>query len=584
VTSSPATAAEARASTSDAVGLLDRVRPHWPLGAILGVFVLSAFIVPTLANVTVSDDWVYMRSVRILVEDGRLDIHPLVSSNLVFQVFWGALFGEVFGVTPGAMRLSIVVLWLLSGVACYGLAWELTRKHALSGLATALYLFNPLGYVLAFTFMTDAPFTALLVISTYCTVRGVRDGFDWRWLLAGSVIAAAALLVRQPGVFIPVGVLLALAATRRLPVEWHRRLLIAVEVVGPPLVAFLAYSWWATNVNGNSATASIMQDQLFLGGWYALTRQTLQLAVIQPVYLGLFALPLTLGAAAGARRLVRGISPVGWMGIVAWETLIVAGVVGMWAIGMRMPYIPHFLSPSGLGPNDLIYARWPLAGEWLFSMITVVSAASAIAAGFLIIRAFDFHRRLDPGLAVVLVTLLVQGGAVVIVSTHFRFWHYGGVLSPSLDRYLLPLVPLGIVLVAWAVRDFEVHLPLAWYAAAVLAVFAVVGTRDNLVFHEATWDLARETVASGVPLTKLDAGGSWTGYQVGEQSYAENRIGPAYPGRWWLGLYGTVIDPEYVITTIEMTGYTTVRAYRYSLWLDNRPAVLYLQHRDGPPS
>jgi hypothetical protein len=87
-----------------------------------------------------------------------------------------------------------------------------------------------------------------------------------------------------------------------------------------------------------------------------------------------------------------------------------------------------------------------------------------------------------------------------------------------------------------------------------------------------------------VPLTKLDAGGSWTGYQLGEQSYAENGIGPAYPGRWWLGLYGTVIDPEYVITTIEMSGYTTVRAYRYSLWLDNRPAVLYLQHRDGPPS
>jgi hypothetical protein len=321
-----------------------------------------------------------------------------------------------------------------------------------------------------------------------------------------------------------------------------------------------------------------------LGGWSALTLQAERLGIIEAVYAGLFVLPLTLGAAIGARRLLPGLSPRAWVIVVAWETAIVAGVAALWAIGMRMPYIPHFMSPEGLGPNDLIYARWPLAGRWLFGAITVLCTASAIGAGFLVIRGFDLHRRLTPGMAAIVATLVLQAGAVVIVSTHFRFWMVAGLPSPSLDRYLLPLLPLVLLLVLWAVRNVELHLPLAWYVAGVLALLAVAGTRDNIAFHEAIWGLGHEAVDSGIPLTKLDAGGSWTGYYLGEQSYAEYGIGPAVPGRCWLGLYGSAIDPEYVVTTIQMDGYTTVRTYTYDLWLDSRPAVLYLQHRDEPPS
>src|SRR4051794_3170128 len=81
------------------------LRAHWGLFAILTGFVASALIVPTLANVTISDDWVYSRSVRILLQQHRLEVHPLVSPNLVFQVGWAALFGLVFGDSLGVMRL-----------------------------------------------------------------------------------------------------------------------------------------------------------------------------------------------------------------------------------------------------------------------------------------------------------------------------------------------------------------------------------------------------------------------------------------------------------------------------------------------
>ncbi len=402
----------------------------------------------------------------------------------------------------------MVVLWLISGVACYGLAWELSGKRALSALATAAYLFNPLGYVLAFTFMTDTPFTALLVISTYCTVRAVRDDVDGRWLVAGSVVAALAVLERQPGVFIPPAVLLALFALRRLPVS-RRGLVMGLQVGLLPLLAYIALYLWMQYANGASATESLMQGQLIEGGWGPLATHAERLSFIEAIYVGLFVLPVAAGAVVGVRGLVHGLSPRAWVCFVVWWTFVIAGFMALRAMDMRMPYIPHFLSDAGLGPNDLFGGgRRPLAGSGVRAAITLLCAASAVVAGFLLIRAFDRDRGRHAGVVMVLATLAVQGAGALIVSTHFRYWVIQGVPAPSLDRYLLPLLPLALVAVVWAVRNVQVHLPLAWYVTAVLAVFAVAGTRDNIAFHQANWDLAQDAIDSGIPLTRLDAGAS----------------------------------------------------------------------------
>jgi hypothetical protein len=105
---------------------------HWPLYTVLVAFTASLALVPVFADVTISDDWTYMRSVRILVEEARLDVHPLVAAHLVFQVLWAAPFGLVFGVTPGVMRLSMAVLWLLSGIPpTYSTRWATpSRSHS----------------------------------------------------------------------------------------------------------------------------------------------------------------------------------------------------------------------------------------------------------------------------------------------------------------------------------------------------------------------------------------------------------------------------------------------------------------------
>src|SRR5215204_3637557 len=140
---------------------------HWPLLLVLGAFLGTAAVIPVFADAPVGDDWVYTRSVETLLRSGEIEILDLSVVTQVFQILWGSFFSLIFGISFGAMRLSTFVLVLFSGAAMYGLCRELGLARGRAALGTAAYLFNPLTFVLAFTFMTDGQFTALTVIAAF---------------------------------------------------------------------------------------------------------------------------------------------------------------------------------------------------------------------------------------------------------------------------------------------------------------------------------------------------------------------------------------------------------------------------------
>ena len=135
------------------------LRSHLGIVLVLAAFAASAFIVPTMMPVATTDDWGYTRSVEILLDEGRLTVLPAVAATAVFQILWGALFGSVFGMSLGMMRVATVVIVALGAVGLYALIRDLGVTKGRAALGTAVYLFNPLTFSLAFTYMTDPYFT-----------------------------------------------------------------------------------------------------------------------------------------------------------------------------------------------------------------------------------------------------------------------------------------------------------------------------------------------------------------------------------------------------------------------------------------
>ena len=152
-----------------------------------------------------------------------------------------------------------------------------------------------------------------------------------------------------------------------------------------------------------------------------------------------------------------------------------------------------------------------------------------------------------------------------------------------------PYGPLGGVRPRelWALRDVRFSFTLGWWLTLFVSAFAVIGTRDNLAFHRATWELAAEANAAGIPNLKLDAGASWDGYYLGQEALETLGYNPRPGLLWWFSIYTPQIDPQYTIATKPTARYEhVVLEKRYDLWLDTRPARLLLLRRDdvsGPP-
>lgn len=549
----------------------------WPVIAVFATYIASLFIVPTLAPVGISDDWTYARSVEYLVWDGRFHILSVAAATQVFQLFWGALFAELFGMSFGALRLSTITLVLLSGVAFYGICRELKVSPQRSALGTAVYLFNPILFALSYSFMSDPHFLSLMVISAYGYVRGLRPGVDGkRATLLGSVVAGLACLQRPHGALIPLAVMTYLVLARRVRLD-RTSVFQTARVVAIPALTFLGY--YLLISRGLPSQQGYFLDEAKAAGvdetWLLVKRLT----VIELVYVGLFILPIVAAAIPAFNELTRLDRLKQWLLVLSWEAILIGGVVWFADENRWMPYIPHFFGRSGPGSTDLRGSRPELAGTDTWVVFTVI----CLVASFLFIVAVSrsMTRPAAPDRAAVgMVVALVAWQAVGAIppSLLFRNWII------SLDRYILPIMPFTIVLILWALNPVRIWSGVAWLVVAFVTLFSIAGTRDALVFQEKVWSLARQLNQQGVANTSLDAGYAWDAYHLWEYGVANGIPGKQFTGTWWTDVYAPATDSTFIIASSPQPGYVVLSQHPYSSWLQVDQHYLYVMQREPEPS
>jgi hypothetical protein len=235
---------------------------------------------------------------------------------------------------------------------------------------------------------------------------------------------------------------------------------------------------------------------------------------------------------------------------------------------------------DGLGPDDVLAARPRLLRVPEQVLLTAACLLAGLLAGLLM-----FRRRLtDVGLVLGAALL---GQALGTLPTAPNFMDWGAGWAPTLDRYLLPLLPLSLALLVWGARGLRLSLTRVGLPLALaMAVFAVAGVRDHLVFLEGVWSLAGEANRLGVDNTRLDAGAAWDGFYV--------HVGPPDPddpprtrdGPWWTILFAPHTDSSYVVAGALLPGYTVVLERGYWSWLHQRREPLFLLRSPdvaGPP-
>jgi 4-amino-4-deoxy-L-arabinose transferase-like glycosyltransferase len=500
-------------------------------------------------------------------------LEPAVAT-IVFQVFWGSLFVKLLGDVFGALRLSTFVLVLLSGWAFYAMLLNIGIRRSAAALGAALYFFNPLTYVLTFTFMTDAHYMAMLVIATFLLVRSVaQNEINPRWLAAGSAAAGLAFLIRQQGLLVPLGVLTYLVLSRRLKVE-RRTVGLILSAAGPSAAIALAYFLWLRIGEGAPEGQRLFTEAVIAAGFGETVQLVWRVGFMTLIYLGLVLIPIVLFGLVEAVRPTR-LKLWSVVGVFATVALLCVGLITFSIEGIDFPYAESWLNPTGLGPADLEASRaWVLHAPAL-RWFPWVGASASLLGVLAFLKAAQRSR--SPEIGMLLAVGATQAVGLLLPAFHFnRIW----------DRYLLPLFPFAIALLLWAlIRSRPLHI-LGWVSAVVFMVVAVAGTRDFLVFESEIWAMARRAVAAGVPLTKLDAGAAWDGYYLWELSHPERNWKPPdnYSHPWWIHFWDLRTDSTYIVSAQPQNDYDfdVIERVSYSQWLDTRRAELFLLRRRGP--
>src|SRR5215813_9459982 len=187
-----------------APSMLDR---RWLAPTLIALtWLATVMIVQPVGEFPTNDDFAYALTVKALVRDGRFQLTDWQSSTLVAQVLWAAPFCLIGGFSFTTLRISTLVLGLLGTFATYALLrhFRLGRRFSLfSSLVVAL---SPMYLAQANTFMTDVPFYAALVGSTYFVLSGLDLGRPGRYWL-GLFLGLVSVFIRQIGLGIFLGVL-----------------------------------------------------------------------------------------------------------------------------------------------------------------------------------------------------------------------------------------------------------------------------------------------------------------------------------------------------------------------------------------
>jgi hypothetical protein len=456
------------------------------LWVIFAFFLFLTVYVNPFRETATADDWAYARTCWTLMEEGRYEPHAWLAASMPFQAAWGALFCGLLGKSFAALRISTLILALGGALAFRGLAECLGLPRQTRWLLALALLSSPLFVRLGFSFMTNVPFLMTSLTALWLYSRGLRDR-SLTVVLLGSIAATAAVLTRQFGVALLIGMafwwLFDGMQFRKLPIVVAGVFLPACAGIWQVMAGIRSPNWGADYTK---------LAQTFYAGEHAIliANMLLRPAIILQ-YLALFCLPF---AAWACVDFVRG---QGWRGTLLWffslGGYMATSMLWQWHLdrSMLMPYLPWNFGFLACQPH------------WVRMALTLATAMGGIALGRIFcLRWFGpgGWRTLSDG------DRLVDLFSVCIIGMHLVFFQLG-------DEYILTLVPFTLLAVVRRIKDRLAVVYAPFVAAFILVwVASAEWTRSSLAAEEAQWQSAEALVRQGAAVEKVYGPWTWTAY------------------------------------------------------------------------
>ena len=499
-------------------------RPHVPMSGVLLAYAVAIVLVNPLRETPMEDDWAYALTVSRLLETGEYAPHPWVASNMPAHAAWGAAFAKMGGYSFGVLRISTLTLFAAGLICFYGLCLEHGIAHRSAAALAMTLLASPLAFRFAFNFMTDVPYMAWSVAAIFAYTRGWRTS-SISWAVLGSLAAAAALLTRQFGV----ALLLGLFATWLLSSDRGARMRWIVAASLLPLAAAAWQVYHAVASPSWSAGEVAPQQRDYLLDLATSIPNLFTRSIVILHYLALFALPIVGvaaygGAVAGWRKLAPALrDSAATLRVARYAAL--AAFAGLALAGIAFVFLQSDFSHRINGRAWLMpYLLWNL-GILQVQPICLRFAVTAITFAGGCGLAYGILRTLFPLKALTAMPnheRILHSINAFILATVLLFVLFG-------DEYLLILLPYALIVAGKTFGHVvERHPRILLAGNAIMLTASLLWTHGLLAVNEARWKAAEAIVhEEGAAPLDVYSTWKWTPYH-GLKDYASGTDRPPY--------------------------------------------------------
>ena len=448
----------------------------------------------------INDDWGYSTPIRWWSSERQFNLTHWQSMPLITQLALGTVWSELFGFSQGTLRQLTVSLAIISCMTVFVCARYLDMRPALCAICALLPLSSPIFVGLSYSFMTDIPAIAIVMLASLFFVRSLKEVDDVWYYSLGVVFLLLAVLLRQTSVALALALIIAEPVAKGFHIRrFFRSLVVLASTIVVYLVAtkFLEASVGLPRAYGakTDALLSFVSDVLALN--LGAFRKTLEALVFAISQFGLFVLPLLpifLGVILKGRLRYLGISVIG-------AVLLLLASINM-GVGVIFQEGGNILTADGIGPRTIRgEASVNIPISWAITALSHFGFLSALMAGSLAIR--EKSRSSGYERAAVGSILFLVLTAIISFAPHTIAY------AAVFDRYaLLPSVLL-MLCVTWAVKDLDI----SRVSIPMSAIFILVGfcvslglTADFFRWQDARYTLIDRLISDGYTETDIDGG------------------------------------------------------------------------------
>jgi hypothetical protein len=529
--------------------------------------VITVLLVSPVGNFPLIDDFFHYESVQTLLESRTFELHPFQVTTFFAQALYGAFVSLLFGLDYTVLRISTLVLAFIGAWAAAKCARSYGAPHGAALLCGALLFINPIYLTLAYTFMTEVPFTAVITLSGLFFLRALQTE-KAHHIALGTLFAVLAFFIRQFGPLMIIAYVAALVCGwvfcgNRVPRRVWIALLVSC-VLGGGLIA--AWSFTRPTTESTDSWLGIITEVSILERIWRATWYTF----VAAAYIGLFSLPLLAGRAV----LVLTRNETWRLGRIAMVALFVVVAFGLFLTGpgmTRLPFMPSILHDLGTGSLYLSDAKHISPRTGAFSIGPLwwpITLAAVLMAGILFTDSLTAWRKR---------TRQGQAEADLVRTSQSFFLFFWGFLfvarfMPFLpggtgDRYLLPTFAAASIWAVTTIRLDANRLARIATAAALLGMYgiSIACVHDYLAWNRARWEaldwLQAEQHASP---NQIDGGYEFNGSYTLEEFRAcheVDRWGEFGDPGWW------VVEDQFAINFRPREGFEVIREFPYHAWL-----------------